>query len=225
MTSRTRSIRCAAISLLLAVPVLALGYGGPVASFSFTSVTGLESRLRDVLDEFGGSGGVALGWPLAAFGGEGGGIAGPVSVGGGGMFFGERLQRNAMTAEFGGGTGFFELGYPWPAERFWWLRPYARLDGSGWAALAHRPGSYDDPEERRWFVGWGVGVTPGLEGMVRLRYLETNFIGLFVRGGYRVPFVTTNWYGHLPSPDFDLGGFALEAGVRFGTLAERVFRF
>lgn len=225
MTSRTRSIRCAAISLLLLAPVPALGYGGPVASFSFTSITGLESRLQDVFDEFGGSGGVTLGRPLVALGGEGGGTAGPVSIGGGGTFFGQRLERNAMTAEFTGGSGWFELGCPWPDQRFYWLRPYARLTGGGWLALAHVSGVYDQPDRRRWFVGWNVAVAPGLEAMARLRYRETNYVGLFFRGGYRIPVAATEWYGHAPSPDFDLSGIELEAGIRFGRLDERIFRF
>lgn len=225
MTSRTRSIHRLAISLLSLAPALAAGYGGPVVSLSFTSAAALESRLRDVLEELGGSGSVALNRPIVAFGGEGGGTAGPVSIGGGGAFFGERVSRPRMTAEFAGGSGWFELGCPWPDQRFYWLRPYTRLTGGGWLALAHAPGVYDRPDQRRWFVGWNVAVAPGLEAMARLRYRETNYVGLFFRGGYRIPVAAAQWYGHAPSPDFDLSGIELEAGIRFGRLDERIFRF
>jgi len=48
---------------------------------------------------------------------------------------------------------------------------------------------------------------------------DESYIGLFVKASYFIPVTRPAWFGDKNPPDFDLGGFALQIGLRFGKTA------
>jgi hypothetical protein len=212
--------------LLLAVVGLAFGAGGPEFSAAFPNLDDLNRRLAEVSLEFGGAVAPQREQPVLALGGHSLRHIGAVTIGGRGAVSASRADGDVVVSDLMLAWGTFEVGYPWSTAEFYWLRPCAEVQAGAWLDLVHSPQALlGDALHRRWFAGWSVGVVPSLEAMVRLRYLGTSYIGVYGSAGYAFTLVPAQYYGHRDPPDFDLSGFVLRAGLRFGSLTERDFHF
>jgi hypothetical protein len=214
------------IGILIACAAVACGFGGPEFVWLYPNVDGLNRRLSEIGLGFGSEQVPQQERPFYALGGHGAGQVGAVTVGGRGAAGGVRANGDIVVSDLAFATGALEVGYPWSPVEFCWLRPTVELQASGWVDLVHASNTvWGEPELRRWFVGWEVSAVPGLEAMVRLRYLETRYVGLYGSAGYAIPLVPAQYYGHSNPPEFDFSGFVLRAGLRLGLMDERVFRF
>ena len=213
--------------LLLGFVFLACyGFGGPEWVMAYPNFDALNNRLTAINDSFGGIDQVLHEQPLNFLGGHGAAHVGSVTVGGRGALGSSRAEGDAVTADLACATGAFEVGYPWAPVEYFWLRPCLELQAAGWVSLVRPSGStWGDAAHRRWNVAWDLSVLPSLEAMARLRYLATHYIGVYASGGYNLPLFKPDYYGHRDPADFDLSGFVVRAGIRFGAMKERVFRF
>jgi len=219
-----------AVVLVLAAATLGMGFGGFGGKGAFVDFEGLNRRLTQLNrgeppDEgWGGSEAFELKPPLFWLGGHGAGFVRDFTVGGGGGLTARQARADSVSAEFGAGTGFLEVGYCYSPIQYFWVRPCAELSGAAWILYAHSRESFSEPNFSRWFVGWAVGAMPALELMGRLPYGFRKYAGLYVKGGYFLPFMSPQWYGDESPPDFDLEGWSIEAGVRFGRMPPRSMR-
>jgi hypothetical protein len=219
-----------AVVLVLSVFSVGMGFGGFGGKASFVDFEGLNRRLTrlnrgDPPDEgWGGSDAFRLEPPLFWLSGHGAGFAGDFTIGGGGALTARQDRADSVFAEFGAGTGFFEVGYCYSPIQYFWVRPCAELSGAAWTSYVHSRESFNEPNFSRWFLGWGIGAMPALELMGRLPYGYRKYAGLYLKGGYFLPLMKTQWYGDEPPHDFDLEGWSIEAGIRFGRTPPRSMR-
>jgi hypothetical protein len=219
-----------AVVLVLSVFSVGMGFGGFGGKASFVDFEGLNRRLTrlnrgDPPDEgWGGSDAFGLEPPLFWLSGHGAGFVRDFTIGGGGALAARQDRADSVHAEFGAGTGFFELGYCYSPFEYFWVRPCAQLSGAAWASYAHSRESFGNPNFSRWFLGWAIGGMPGLELMGRLPYGFRRYVGLYVKGGYFLPFMNPQWYGDEDPPAFGLEGWSVEAGIRFGRMPPRSIR-
>jgi hypothetical protein len=222
-------IRAAVIGVLALAP-FCFGYGGFEVTAGFVDFKGLNrdltylNQLDSAAGGIGGTGSFNYRAPLWWYGGHGGDHVGPVTLGGSGAFAARANQADSLGSELAAIRANFELGYPYsPVERAW-VRPTLELTGTGMVAYAHSKengavvGNFSG-RFKRWFAAWGIGVVPGVEVMGSLPISEESYIGLFVKTSYFIPVTRSAWFGDKNPPAFDLGGFALQIGLRFGKAA------
>jgi hypothetical protein len=155
------------------------------------------------------------------YGGHGGDHVGPVTLGGSGAIAARASQSDSLGTELAALRANFEVGYPYAPIGQAWVRPTLELAGTGLVTYAHTKengavvGNFS-ARFKRWFAAWDLGFVPGVEVMGALPLSEQSYIGLFVKASYFVPLTRPAWFGDKNPPDFDLGGFTLQIGVRFG---------
>jgi hypothetical protein len=204
----------------------AFGFGGVDMSASFANTKGLDARLTALDREWDSTstGAFRTTSPLWWLGGHGGGHVGLLTVGGRGAVMTRNAKVDGLAAEMFGVNGFFDIGFPYaPVEQFW-VRPCLELGGGTWVHYIHSDESFSQPDFSRWYLAWTFGMLPGAEVMGRIRYMGDNYVGLFVKGGYFVPFSGPGWSGDAEPPKLGLSGFALQFGLRFGKLEQKSFR-
>ncbi|MEO0086435.1 MAG: hypothetical protein ABIK37_07385 [candidate division WOR-3 bacterium] len=205
----------------VAIVSLSAGYGGFETTLGYPGFGGLNQRFTELHTAqppagWGEPGRFACRGPLWWFGGHGGGIAGPVSLGGRGAISARQDRASALEAQFAGALAGFEVGYPYAPERWFWVRPCLELVGGAWVHYVHSNESFSEPNFSRYFLAWTFGVTPAVEVMGRLRYGGESFVGLFLKPGWYVPFAGPVWTGDSDPPRFSIKGFSLQVGLRFG---------
>ena len=223
------TIRAVVIGVLSLAP-FCFGYGGFEVTAGFVDFKGLNrdltnlNRLDSASGGIGGTGSFNYRGPLWWYGGSGGDHVGPVTLGGSGAFAARANQADSLGSELAALRASFEIGYPYsPVERAW-VRPTLELAGTGMVAYAHSKengavvGNFSG-RFKRWFATWGIGVAPGVEAMGSMPISDESYIGLFVKASYFIPVTRPAWFGDKNPPDFDLGGFALQIGLRFGKTA------
>jgi hypothetical protein len=157
-------------------------------------------------------------------GGHGGGLAGPVTVGGSGALGMKLASADTLEAQLAGARTFFEVGYPYaPIDQFW-ARGCLELGGGVWTHYIHSKESFSNARFISWWLGWTVGMAPGIEVMGRIRYQTDMFAGIFLKASWFIPFTGPQWYGDADPPEFSLGGFNLQVGLRFGKYPSRPFK-
>ncbi len=124
------------------------------------------------------------------------------------------VKADSLGVELFGVLPSFELGYVLEPIEYMWIRPCLGLGGGAWASYVHSHESFSQPNFGRWFYGWSAGLGPGLEVMGRVPYRRESFIGLYVKAGYDLA-LASGLLGDEEPPDFRLGGFRLELGLRF----------
>ncbi len=217
MTSRVRS----SVLCCVAVAAVCHGYGGFEATFAYPFMGGLNRRLSELNTAvppagWAGSNEFKVRAPLVWFGGHGGGIAGPVSVGGRGALTVRQDKADSLEAQFAGALAGFEVGYPYVPGYWFWVRPCLELTGGAWVHYVHSLDAFSEPNFSRYFLAWTLGMTPALEAMARVRYGGESFAGLFVKAGWYLPFSGPIWIGDSDPPEFSIKGFSLQIGLRFG---------
>jgi hypothetical protein len=211
---------------LLSLAALCLGYGGFEVTAAFVDFKGLNQDLTYLNQAppdtgWGGHGEFTYKAPLWWYGGHGGEHVGPVTLGGSGAVAARANQADSLGSELAAIRANFEVGFPYsPVERVW-VRPTLELAGTGLVIYAHSKengavvGNFS-ANFKRWFATWGIGAVPGVEVMGSLPVSTESFIGLFVKASYFIPVSGSAWFGDKNPPDFDLGGFAIQVGLRFG---------
>jgi hypothetical protein len=202
------------------------GYGGfeVTAGFvDFKAFNQLFTYFNQVDTPFGvkGSDSFAYRAPMWWYGGHGGDHVGPVTLGGSGAVAARAKQTDSLGSELAAIRASFEVGYPYSPIGQAWIRPTLELAGTGLVMYAHTKengavvGNFS-ARFKRWFAAWDLGFVPGLEVMGALPVSEASYIGLFAKGSYFIPVGKPAWFGDKNPPDFDLGGFVLQIGLRFG---------
>lgn len=210
---------------LLLLVGCAFGYGGFEFGGSFVDYAPEARRLSELNREWEGAGEFRPSLPTVWFGGHAGGHAGPVTVGGRGAVTFRSLAADAIEVQFGGAQVALDLGWHYAPVAFLALRPGVELGGAGWVYYVHdRDTPLSDPDFSRWFVGWTMGATPAFEVMGRLPGGGNRYTGLFIKAGYFLPFYGPAWYYDESPPGFDLKGFNLQLGIRFGRLPPTFLR-
>jgi hypothetical protein len=219
-------IRAAVIGVLALAP-LCFGYGGFEVTAGFVDFKGLNrdltvlNRLDSANGGIGGSGSFSYQGPLWWYGGHGGEHAGPVTLGGSGAFAARANQADSLGSELAALRASFEVGYPYSPVAQAWIRPTLELAGTGMVIYAHSKengavvGNFKG-RFKQWFAVWGIGAAPGVELMGSLPLSDESYMGLFIKTSYFIPVSRSAWFGDKNPPDFDLGGFTLQIGLRFG---------
>ncbi len=220
-----RLIRAVVIGVLVLAP-LCFGYGGFEVTTGFVDFKDLN-RLFTYFNRsdtpFGvkGTGSFVYRGPLVWYGGHGGEHVGPATLGGSGAIAARASQSDSLGTELAALRANFEVGYPYAPIGQAWVRPTLELAGTGLVTYAHTKengavvGNFS-ARFKRWFAAWDLGFVPGVEVMGALPISEQSYIGLFVKASYFVPLTRPAWFGDKNPPDFDLGGFTLQIGMRFG---------
>ena len=223
-------MRCAiraGVAGFLCLAAVCYGYGGFEVTAGFVDFKGLNRDLTylNQLDSagggIGGTGSFKYRTPLWWYGGSGGDYVGPVTLGGSGAIAARANQADSLGSELAGIRASFELGYPYSPVARAWIRPTLELAGTGTVIYAHSKengavvGNFSG-RFKRWFAAWGFAAVPGVEVMGSLPTSEESFIGLFIKTSYFVPLGRPAWFGDKNPPDFDLSGFVLQIGLRFG---------
>lgn len=202
---------------------ICLGFGGFGAGLWFPSFSGLNRRLTELNREWSGTGRFHYSSPVLTVGGHGAGEVADATLGGWGEATVRQEQADSLGSTMAAVLGGFEVGYLYaPVEPFW-MRPMLDLNVGVWFVDAH---SLEDGGSNfyRWFLGWQMGVTPAVEVMGRVRAGAESYIGMFAKAGYTLPFMETQWSGSAGRPDFQMKGFNIRFGLRFGRIALRPFR-
>lgn len=195
------------------------GYGGFGATALFTDVSALERKLTALNtgappEGWAGKDTVSVGSPLRCLSGHGGGLAGDLSVAGGGALTVNSIRVDSLAFLFSGIAPSLMLGYVWePTSRFW-IRPGVDVNAWVWGCYAHSHESFCDPDFARWLGGWSVGLAPGLEIMGKLLARGENYLGCYIKAGYQVP-VQGAGFGAGWGAELRLRGLMLELGLRF----------
>jgi hypothetical protein len=209
--------RFAAVMLGCAALVAAgYGYGGFEVTASYVSVKDLNRLFTELNSECSGTGEFKGRTPLVWYGGHGGSIAGPVSLGGRGALTARDDAADSLEAQMAGAMAGFEVGYPYGPRDWFWVRPCVELGGGAWVHYVHSRGAFSDPSFKRWFLAWTTGITPAIEVMGRVRYGGESFAGVFLKAGWYLPFGGPRWTGDDDPPAFSIEGFSLQFGLRFG---------
>lgn len=207
----------------LIVVELCLGFGGFGTGLWFPSFRGLNRRLTELNRDWNGTGSFRYSSPILTIGGHGAGEIAGATVGGWGEATVRQERADSLGSTLAAVIGGFEAGYPYsPIEPFW-IRPVMDVNIGVWFVDAH---SLEDGGSNfyRWFLGWQMGVTPAAEVMGRVRTGSEAYVGLFVKVGYTLPFIETQWSGSAGRPDFQMKGFNIRFGLRFGRLPLMPFR-
>ncbi|MEO0073578.1 MAG: hypothetical protein ABIK43_02800 [candidate division WOR-3 bacterium] len=206
-----------------AIAGICLGFGGFGAGLWFPRFAGLNRRLTELNREWSGIGSFRYSPPLLTIGGHGAGEIAGITLGGWGDATVRQEQADSLGSTMAALFGGFEAGYPYsPVEPFW-VRPLLDVDLGVWFVDAH---SLEDGGSNfyRWFLGWQMGLTPAVEIMGRIRTSPDSYMGLFVKTGYTLPFMETQWSGSAGRPDFQMKGLNIRLGLRFGRTVIRPFR-
>jgi len=217
------------VFVVLLTVSLCSGFGGFGATGSFVDFEGLNQRFtklnRDQPPEgWGGKDSFCMRAPLLWIGGHGGGFVDDMTVGGHGAVTVFTARVDSLSAEFAGLAGFFELGYRYAPVDFLWARPCLGIGGRTWVHYIHSHNSFSDPNFNRWFLAWNAGVLPGIELLGVMPNWRNNYVGLFVKASYFLPVLGPEWSLDADPPDFNLKGFDLHFGIRFGRLPSRTIR-
>ncbi len=198
---------------VLLLVALSLGYGGFEVTSTFTSVGGLNYTLNSLNRGRGGTRELAYGSSLWWVGGHGGDHVGPVTLGGSGAISPwHHCQADSLESRLFAIRANFEVGFPYSPNEWVSVRPCVELGGNGLVVYAQTPSA----DSKMWFAAWTVGAAPGVELMGSLPTSSESFIGLFVKASYFIPVSGPAWFGDDNPPDFGLGGFAIQIGLRFG---------
>ncbi len=218
-------MKCIRVCALVAVTVsCCFGFGGFSATASFPGFGGLNQDLTELNHTWHGADSFEHRAPLWWVGGHGAAFVEDVTVGGRGAVAFRSVAADSLGSEFLGLTGFVEVGYRYAPVDYAWVRPCLDLGGGVWTLFVHSHDSFSQPNFSRWYLAWTMGAAPGLELMGRLRYRSDNYVGLFVKGSYFLPFHGPSWGGDDDPPEFSLKGFNLHLGLRFGKMPVRAFR-
>lgn len=196
-----------------------LGFGGFDVGLGFPDYSSLDSLLTGLNREWGGSEPLGAGHPWVWLGGHGAGLVGDISIGGRGALTGFTSRADSVEMLGGGARLFLETGYVWSPIEQLWVRPVVEAGGDALLHYIHDNGSpFEEPNFSRWYVGWSLGVAPGVEVMGRLRRDIDKYVGLFIKAHYYIPVYGENWYVDENPPAFDLQGIHLQVGLRFGRM-------
>ena len=216
-----------AIGLTLLTASTGYGYGGFEMTGSFVNFSRLDEQFTAFNRAWKGADSFVHRGPIPWLGGHGGGLAGPVTVGGRGAFCYKGAAADSLESQLAGAGAFFELGYPWaPVDQFW-ARGFLELGGTAWVHYLHTKESFSDPNFLRWYMGWVAGANPGIEVLGRIRYAGDLFAGLFLKAGWFIPFTGTQWAAGSDEPlrpEFSMSGLNLQLGVRFGRYPFKPFK-
>ena len=194
------------------------GYGGFDLTASFADYAAHDARLTRLNREWHGRDEFRTLVPNLWFGGHGAGVIHGVTIGGRGVAGLRRYEGDAILAEFVGAQGYLEVGYRIVPVEPLWIRPGVEVGGGPWVYYVHdRQTPFADPNFSRWFLGWTIGVAPGLELMGRWHYRPDRYAGVFVKTSYFFPLHGPDWYLDADPPGFDLRGIHVQVGLRFGT--------
>ncbi len=215
---------------ILSLTAMCLGYGGFEVTSSFVDMKGLNQTLTALnQNEWNGSGKFAGTAPLWWLGGHGGGQVGIVTFGGSGAVGARTSRADSLSSELVALRGDFEAGYPYAPLEWFWVRPCLDVGLAAWMIYVHSVengtlvGNFQ-PNFSRSYSAWTLGAAPGVEVMGRLPSSRASFVGLFAKANYFIPFAGPEWLGDVPPPKFGLSGFALQVGLRFGSVPYRAFR-
>jgi len=213
-----------ALALTVVACAACFGYGGFELTSSFVRLRTLNEKFTELNRGWGGSEAFMYHGPLLWLGGHGGGFVSPVMLGGGGALGVKFGSADSLEAELAGARAFLDAGYPYaPIDQFW-ARGCLELGGGVWTHHIHYKESFSDSDFSRWWLGWAVGMAPGIEVMGRIRYQSDMFAGIFLKASWFIPFTGPQSYGDSDPPAFGLGGFNLQVGLRFGKYPPRPFK-
>ena len=214
--------RSIGLLLVLAFGSVCLGYGGFDVTAAFADYAAHDFRLTQLNREWNGGDVFRTLAPNLWFGGHGAGVVYGVTIGGRGGVGLRQFRGDAILAEFLGVQGYLDVGYRIVPVEPLWIRPSVEIGGGPWVYYVHdRQTPFADPNFSRWFLGWTVGVAPGLELMGRWHCRPDRYAGVFVKTSYFFPIHGPDWYLDANPPGFDLRGIHVQLGVRFGTYPPR----
>jgi len=200
---------------VLSLAALSFGYGGLEVTSTFNDLKGVNHTLDSLNRFWHGTGQFAYKSPIWWFGGHGGELVGPVTLGGSGAIAPYAKQADSLKSDLAALRANFEVGFPYSPNQWVWVRPCLELGAMGLFVYAQTLSA----DNKRWFAAWSVGAAPGVEVMGSLPTSSQSFIGLFVKASYLVPVSGPSWFGDNPPPSLSLRGFALQMGLRFGKTA------